>query len=293
MTKLWTTSVGAWGDSLCAYGNICKLLRERNEEKANVVYFGYDQNVCEFFKAQPNIDKVSWLKIDPPSLLSKYQRLAVTDVPEWLKVTELKEQLPDIVPTHITHAMMVHNYFGNLDPYRNFDAELPPVKGDWDKFFCYKKPFLLFQPYSTQSCDYDNHWPHWKEALDFILETTDKTVVMAGEMPPKDMKAPDWFPYVEDDRVVNIVGQTQNMIDLLHIATWADELVTTCNALAYWSIIKNKPAVVCYNKIIKPRSPFYYDWIKHEPNKTVDFDEDLDVFKEQFRSLAGCQPSPA
>jgi hypothetical protein len=278
-TYPWTLATGAWGDSLCAYGNICKLIEEKGTEKANVVYFGLDQGVCEFFKAQPNIHKVSWLQISLPRTINKYLRMAASDFKGWMETTELDKQLPNLIPTHISDYYEKEH---TTECNRSFDAVLPPEQGNWADFLGDK--YILFQPYSVQSCEYAFHWPHWHEALKWVLDNTGYKVVMAGELPPEGSDPPAWFPLVDDERVVNIVGQTKSMTDLLHIASRASLIVSTCNALSVWSILKKVPAIICCTKVIKPNSPYYYNWINHSPNIVVDHDNELSVFKEAFRS---------
>jgi hypothetical protein len=278
MSNIWTTAVGAWGDSFCAYGNICKLLRDRGEEKANVVYFGLDQNVCEFFKAQPNIDKVSWLKIDAPTLAGKYIHMACADIPQWLEVTGLKEQLPDLIPTHVT---IEDQQKRPTECYRDFDPVLPNSLGNWDEFLKDKSPYILFQPYSTQSCDYSGHWASWNQALAYVLEKTDKNVVIVGEM-PETLREYYNLDLLEHPKATCIVGQTKSMLDVLHIANNASLIVTTSNALSCWSVLKKIPAVVMCNSIIKEGTPYYYNWIKQSPNVVLDHNATLEHFKGAF-----------
>lgn len=277
----WTTLVGSWGDSLCSYGKICKLLKDRGEKKANVVYFGLDQNICELLKSQPNIDKVSWLKIDTPSVIGKYINMAVRDVPQWLEETGIKDQLPDIVPTHVTLKDQHQNY---NDCYRDFDLLLPPSLGNWDEFLADKTPYILLQPYSTQSCSYEDHWQFWKQAMNYLVEKTDKNIVVVGEMPDtlKDIFDLELF---ENPKVTCIVGQTRSMLDVLHIANGASAIVTTSNALSCWSVIKKIPALVTCNKIIKEATPYYYNWIKSGKNIVLDHDANFESFKAAFSVL--------
>jgi len=276
-TYPWTLATGAWGDCLCAYGNICKLIEEKGAEKANVVYFGLDQGICEFFKAQPNIHKVSWLQISLPRTVNKYLRMAASDFKGWMEITELDKQLPNLCPTHISDYYEIHN---TKECYRDFAVTLPPEQGNWSELI--GDNYILFQPYSVNSCEYGHHWPHWQEALQWVLDHTGFKVVLAGELPPEGSEPPAWFPLVEDERVVNIVGQTKSMTDLLHIASGASMIISTCNALSVWSILKQVPAIICCTKIIKPNSPYYYNWIHHKQNIVLDYEKDMDDFKEAF-----------
>lgn len=126
-----------------------------------------------------------------------------------------------------------------------------------------------------QSCESFHHWPHWKGACDWLEGNFGIPVVMAGEL-TEDRQ--DWFPLGVGDKVVNIVGQTKCMTDLLHIADRAAMLVTTSNSLSVWSAARGIPALVVCNKIIKDRSPYYYEWICHGNNRVLDYDTTLDDF---------------
>lgn len=269
----WTTAVGAWGDTICAYGNICKLLKERNEEKANIVFFGLDQNVCEWLKVQDKIAKVEWLKCDPPFVIGKYLKMAHDNPEEWHAFTGVKDLIPEI---HFTH---LHNQ----EPYRDFECKLPPCAGDWEQFLAPKKPYTLFQPYSTQSCDYAGHWPHWKQALKFITSCTDNHVVVVGEM-PEDESVFDSEMF-EHEQVTCLLGQTKTMNDVFHIANWAESIVTTCNALAYWAILHNKPRIIACNNIIKDATPYYHKWLNYKGH-FLEHDAPFERFEQMYYFMA-------
>jgi hypothetical protein len=281
MSNIHTTAVGSWGDSLCAYGNICKLLEDRGEEKANLVYFGLDQNVCEFFKAQDNIDKVSWLKIDKPELIGRYIALASKDPQQWAKETGI-DHLQDLHHTHIT---LKDQFEKSNECNRDFDPQLPPCQGGWPEFLAEKRPYILFQPYSTQSCDYSGHWPYWKEALRYVLEKTDKNVVVVGEMPETLTEVYD-LDCLEHPRMTCLIGQTRSMNDVFHIANRAAAIVTTSNAISIWSILKNIPALVACNRIIKEGTPYYYNWIKDKPNVVLDHESNMEHFRAGFAMIS-------
>lgn len=264
--NIWALAVGAWGDSICAYGNMCNLLKQKGLEKCNVVCFGLDKNICEFFKAQPNVDKVSFLDISIPSVIAKYIELANTNFEEWMKVTGLDQQLPEIHRTHISRDW--HNN-RPTECYRDFACELPPCLADFQGLL--DEPFVLFQPYSTNSCSQENHWQHWGEALDWLTKTTNKNIIVVGEQGSAELP-------LHHPKVKNLMGQTKSMLDVYHIANKADWIVTTSNSLSIWSILKNIPATVICNKVIKFDTPYYYNWIKAGENTVLDQDASFEDF---------------
>lgn len=270
----WTLLTGSWGDVFAGYGNLCNLYAD-HDEKINVVYFGLDPDICTFLKAQPNIGEVKHLLISEPAAFFKYNRLAATNFVEFMEVTGLKESVPDMSPGHVS------SYYLEEHPdqcNRFHDCQLPTCPADWWMFLSRKRPFVLFQPYSIRSVSFDQHWPHWMDALNWVLEHTEINVVLAGELrSPFDTNFV--FPWVEHERLINIVGQTKSMLDLLHIATWADKIITTSNALSMWSIINRIPALVVCHQLIRDRAPYYYNWIHDLHNTVVDFETDLQGFK--------------
>ncbi len=125
------------------------------------------------------------------------------------------------------------------------------------------------------------HWPHWVEAIEWIAENYGYNIVLTGQLTSS--ADPNYkFPWIEHPKITNFVGQTQTMVDVLHIANWSKGIVTTSNGLSMWSIIKNKPAFVACHRILESHGKHYSQWIRHEPNKILETEATLDRFKEEF-----------
>jgi hypothetical protein len=274
----WCLICGAWGDSLAAYGNMCRYLKENNIPKANVVYFGLDANICEFLKFQPNVNKVSFLKISDPKEIYIYQHKASHHFKEWMEITGIDKEIPNLLPTHVNKH---HLKDDPTDCYRDFHCVLPPMLGNWDEFLAPLKPYILVQPFSIQSCTFNHHWPHWVPAIEWMAENTDRNIVMVGQLFSE--ADPEYkFPWIEHPRIINLVGQTQNMPEVLHIANQAERIVSTANGLSLWSIINDKPALVMCHLLIKMLAPYYYNWIHGGRNSVFDHEASLDDFKKAF-----------
>ena len=280
-TKIWTLVNGAWGDTFACYGNICKLLEQRNLQKANVVYYGLDNEIVNFLKNQDKIDKVRILSISDPELFFKYAGLAASDFPAWMQITGLNKQIPDLIPTHISRYYNIEN---PTQCNRTFKIQLPTAKNNWVNFYESCGPYILFQPFSCHSCTFDKHWPYWMECLEWSLEKTNKKIVLVGQLTSgSDHRFK--FPWIEHPNLINLVGQTDSMIDVFHLMNNCDFCVTTTNALSMYSIIINKPSLVVCNQIIKERSLYYYNWIHHLPNSILEADASVREFKDCFRSF--------
>lgn len=259
---LWTTAFETWGDVIASCGNIHKLLNERGMDRCNTLYFGLEDKVVDFLNCQDFINEVWYLKPDQKS----YESLLISayyNFPLWLTKTGIDSQLRNIVSTHIDSSL-IHSDDPSIC-YRDFDLKLP------DSSWNIEGPFLLFQPYSVQSCAVDQHWPHWTDALEWVSENTEWQVVVVGK---------EEFP--TPPRVLNLVGQTKSMLDVFHLSLQAKGIITTSNALTMWSILKKKSSLVVCNQIIKEKTPYYFNWINSEPNTVLE-DVTLQQFKDEFK----------
>jgi hypothetical protein len=279
MKEIWTTVHGGWGDFIANYGNIRVALEENQADKANVVFYGLDKDIIKFIKAQKYIGEVLHLQISNKADYWRYANMAFSDFLLYKKLTGLDKKIPDLIPTHITH-------FYNNNPHlcnRYFDMVLPTPQFDWTDVLP-KEPFIVFQPFSCHSCSYKKHWPYWMDALDFILNLSPFKVVLIGQA--RSIHDSEFiFPWVEHPNLVNIVGQTPNVIDVMHIMSISLGVITTSNVLSMWSVVSNKPALVVCNQVIKEFAMLYYNWIHHEPNLVLDSDVNLEEFKDAAKNF--------
>lgn len=278
MEETWSLVVGSWGDAFACYGNICKMLKDTGAEKTNVVYFGLNKEVLEFLKIQKGIDKVRHLVISESFNFFEYAGMAAGNFPLWMRVTGLVDQIPDLKPTHISRY---YNIEHPKECHRDFECVLPPCNVDWSTVLN-GEDFILFQPFSCHSCSFDKHWPHWMDALKWSLDYFREKVVLVGQLlSPSDRTFR--FPWIEHPNLINLVDQTHNMTDVLHLMGMSKFVVTTSNALSMWSIISNKPAFVCANQIIKERAEYYWHWIHHRPNLVLYPVADLQDFEHEMK----------
>jgi hypothetical protein len=281
MTDLWTTAHGGWGDCIASYGNIRALLRDKNQNEANVIFFGMDATIVEFLKAQKNIGKVRHLRISDPSEYYDYSLMGILDFPLFTRMTGLHDLYPDLIPTHISHFYQSEN---QTLCNRDFDVVLPPSKLCWDEILP-QEPFLLLQPYSCYSCKLFEHWPFWFDAIKFVIENSNLKVVLVGEL-NSIYDTSFQFPWIEHPNLINLVGQTPSMIDVFHIMAKSKGLITTSNGLSIWSIPSNKPSLVVCNKVIHSTPVmYYYNWINHKPNTVMRVESSLSDFVSEAEAF--------
>lgn len=279
MNNIWTLVNGAWGDFFACYGNICKVLNQRNISKANVVYYGLDPDVLRCIKIQDNINQVINLEISEPDLYFKYAGLAAGDFHTWTKITGLDKKIPDLIPTHISRYYNIEN---PTECNRSFNLKLIEPTQSWEPFFSLYNSYIVVQPFSCHSCSFDKHWPYWVDAIYWLLDNCDKKIVLLGQLTSK-IDHRFKFPWIEHPNLINLVDQTDSMFDVFKLVDRADCVISTSNALSMYSIITNKPSLVVCNQIIKENARYYYNWINHKPNKILDCDISLTEFKDSFK----------
>lgn len=282
MDNVYITVIGAWGDALAALGN-ASLLQRANIQEYKVIYFGFDRNIKTFLKWQPGVQSVIHV---PPKNWEHYEKVCLlacctenVNHTHWLPLLDLKID-GIVIQTHIT------DYLQRENPeycVRDFECVL---ERSFPKF---RKPTLLFQPYSVQSSTFQEHWPHWMEALDWILEETEWDVVVAGARYVYSPVGESNFVFPElpeHERLTVMVGKTQSMTDVFALADACQGIVTTNNCLSMWSVITDKPALVVHTK---REYPYFHNWIDYGRNKVLPFGTSLEEFKRCI--LQTLQPS--
>lgn len=265
---------GSWGDVLASYGKICKYLKENNKDSIDVVYFGLDLYICDFLNLQPNINEVKQLLISEPAVYFKYNHMAAHDFEQFMQVTEMNEQIPDLIPMNVNKSNLVEN---PTDCFREFSVTLLQVSNDLPDHY------VLFQPYSIRSCNYAEHWKYWMEALDYVLETSSIKVVLVGEIRSK-FDVEFTFPFKEHPNLINLVGQTKSMMEVFNIAKNADQIITTSNCLSMFSAINKIPAIVVCNGLIEEKAQYYFNWINVGTNMVLDNKVSLEIFKQVYEN---------
>lgn len=271
------TTIGAWGDVLACYVNICHLMELLNLPKANILHYGFDQTIQDFFKIQENVQDVIHIK---PKSWKDYENIvadANTGDEHWVaKICDLpvKQVILGNLNQYVISKKVTNRKANCLVPKSEIDV---PEKS------------ILFNPYSFQSCSFQAHWRFMPELLNFLVRETDWHVVLTGQEKTYNINGEYWdFPLVVNHpRVTNLVGKTESMMEVLSVANECQGIISTSNCLALWSIITNKPAIILMNaKLTDPFVPghvYWKDWIESDPNQIVHYNQTFERFKEIYQ----------
>jgi|694.fasta_scaffold55625_7 hypothetical protein len=270
----WYFVGGAWSDALIAYHDIELDLQlsqvNSKPAKANIVFYGLDLDIRNFFKAQTCIDQVSSLLISNFDEYVKYLDLSRENFSAFLKLTGLGDEIPLLKSAY---ALRRSNSIASV--------RMPNINKDCLDFMESCGKFLVFHPFSCHSAYATDHWPFWMAALDWVLENFEIKVVLTGQL----MSNTDHrfkFPWINHPKLINFVDQTKSMFDVLNLTRGAVGVVTTSGGLSCWSKVTQKPTMVVCNKTIKEKNPSKYAWIKNRHNLCFDYELTMDEFKSNF-----------
>jgi hypothetical protein len=275
--NILTTAMGAWGDVFTSLTLIERL--KSRVSKVDILYYGFDVEIAKFLEHQENIDSV--IHVLPKSHDDYHKILdeAAQDKLDWIEaISDIKLMDRKILPTHLRYSSMIPELI-----FRKFSYKLPKIEQS------YPKPCILLNPVSFHSCRFEEHWPFIPNAIEFLIKESGWNFILIGQEKTRHcLKGEYWdYPYqINMPNVVNLVGQTESMAQVLAIAELCDGIITTSNCLSMWSILSNKPAIVWLNsKLTHPFAVghFYYrEWITSKPNSIVSFDDDFATFMKVY-----------
>ena len=263
---------GGWGDVFIDYAYVCQF-----KDKFNILFYGYDKYIPEFLKLQDNIGEVR--HITPINALKYNNAIVMAGMNKKGCEEEIKEEAN--IKEEITTISSAR-----LDkPIREIDFKYPQTE------FKIERPSLLFNPYSFQSVMHSDHAPLIPEILVWLVDQTDWNIILIGQEKfqhsylgeqPFPLKITDEHKNLQD-----LVGKTESMMDVFHIARQCEGIITTSNCLSIWSILTNKPALVLMNKLCTYTAgrkvlEFHRNWIDHKPNTMLDYDCNPQQFMETF-----------
>lgn len=284
----WVTAIGAWGDVFGACGNALTALKATGGRQVGVLYYGFDRDVWEFLDVQPWVREVRHLA---PAGAKEYKRLTHTACAEphrpetWLPA--MLARLPGLAfdwqaegavwPAHVGHGLqqapVIHRWqHAHLMPEAREGARA------WRRRLSAARLYLL-HPVSTQSCPLEAHWPHWVTAVRWLLAATPHAYLLTGH--GYDGRAFGFHP-----RLVDLVGRTASMLEVLALAEVCDGLLTTSNSLSMWSVMQDLPAIVACNRHLSPGG-YFHAWVDTPPNRLVPTHAPLSAFQAAVREMQG------
>jgi SAM-dependent methyltransferase len=278
-TYPWGVAIGAWGDSLAACGNALEVLRQTGRQQIGMLYYGFYPEVREFLEAQPWCREAIHVR---PTERAAYDRMVVVSCQSaaereaWLPVLLAGTGVDpeEVALTHVDYSLQIAPVIHHWGPAalparaRRWAAEHLPPGGE--------KPVLL-HPVSTQSNREEQHWPLWKEAIEWLLEETEYSFLLTGH---------GWegARFGRHPRLVNLVNQTPSMLEVLALAERSRLVISTANCLSMWSLIQGLPAVVALNAGI---NEYFHQWIDAAPNRLVPRTARLSSFQAAYREATG------
>jgi ADP-heptose:LPS heptosyltransferase len=300
----WIFVFGAWGDMICQLGYARHIRQTTGERVAIAVYWkGFTEDLEKFLAAQ--VDLADYRVIKPQSALL-YTLLHIhwygtkkhlTPKQEWLPtVLATAEGGPVDLPIEQVDSLPLLSDDALESPVHHFrGADLPKSSRDWARATVDDlraahpgRKILLLHPFSYNSTSHALHWPHWQAAVEWLSEQEGYTCVLTGLEVPDGWRTPA--------NVVDLVGKVPSQCDVWALAEVCDGLVTTTNSLCLWSIVADRPAVVCANEAMQDRSYYFRRWAEAPQNRIVEWSQTLEEFKAAFEEKApefGREATPA
>lgn len=279
MKKLFTL-VGAPGDVICGIGSA--MLHSDFKSPADFLYIGYSEDVAEFVRAQSFCASCVSIIMTGSDYTAAEYALTRKLPPEqscraYLRTIGVDKIgiSPDRV--YLTHIGEQAKRDYRIHRWKN--PQLPESVREWakERFIDDGIRSYLLHPTSWQSNDLKKHWPHWTEAIVWLLQNYPQhRFYLTGQ---------DYSHRFVSDNLVNLVDQTPTFMEVLAVSDLCHAVISTTNNLSHWCILTDKPSVACC--VWGMSFPWYYfrKWIDVVPIRLVEFSDSLEVFKSQCRAL--------
>lgn len=230
---------GTWGDVIAGLGYVQRVAVRHGGQTVlyqhcvspNGVLGGSD--IARWLCEQTYVDRVveeTPSATRPPSDVRAFRK--------WVKSESLADEhrsplLAKAFPCHVDFTLRKRR-IPILPNVRTLpSASAPRVSGG----------YVLFQPRSTASCAWTDHWAWWEQA-GRLLFSSDRVVLVGVEDGTGKWQDRLW---PERPEYIDMVGKTRYMTDLFTLATRAKYVVTTTNGLAMYCAAKGIPCIACEN----------------------------------------------
>lgn len=270
----WATAWAHWGDTIACMSHAKWILEQKGQACCNFIYTGPDAHILRFLAAQPWIGDVVAGQYGPDYM--RAYSLACNQESEpgaWLPLIRT-EAFPDTSAVWPTHPSFCYRRLYRCHPLR--EASLPPECEAWAAQQWQEKvaphghtPVFLLHPSSTWSEPAHRHWPHWREAIVWLLENTPFLYLLTG------LEA--GFA-IDHPRLIDLVGQTPTTMEVFALANRCDGVISTCNCVSLWTIARNLPAIICGNRVMDNFSYFFRRYVDRAPNAWLDVDAPFEAF---------------
>jgi glycosyltransferase involved in cell wall biosynthesis len=264
----YALAFGAWGDVFCSIG-MAQAMRNPSRP-IHVLNYSMDPAVADFLREQPFIDAVHYY---PPACFEDFTELfhkacmsRFTHYDRWL--IEFAD-FCNVPACDILYSQI--NQQEDQPVARWHDAALPAGIRCWAHTQArIWGDYILLHPISTQSAKIGEHWPHWEAAVRWLVEETPYTYVLTGIA---DMDVP------ASDRLINLIGRTENMMQVLALCEKSKGVISTCNAVSIWTVMQDIPGLIVANSVFNEKADYYHRWINTAPNTLLYQYDTLQWFK--------------
>lgn len=280
MTKLFFVH-GAPGDVICGIGNA--MLHEEWKSTNDFLYYGRDPAVAEFIRAQSFCDQcIGVIEKDPHRYQQSVQQLCIKVFPTdegyypYLKSVVLPKTGIAPQQLHLVHIGEMAKRQYRIHRWKN--PQLPYSVLAWakDVFIQDGRRSYVLQPYSWQSNTKERHWPHWTDAILWLLQNTDHRYYLTGQ---------DMAHRFASDNLVDLIDKTPTFQEVLAIADLCDGVISTTNNLTHWAVMTDKPSVACCVWGMSFKWYYFRKWVEVAPVRLVEFKDDLNAFKRECKEL--------
>lgn len=271
LNDLFTLAMGAWGDVFLSLIALQRFQKRFSFNEIDIIHYGFDPEISKFLAYQKYVRTVTHVKPKDYEQFSKIMSSSYLDDLDWVK--ELGGN-GTVIPTHVRYSLMRPELI-----FRELDYVLPDIEYD------IPKRSILLNPVSFHSNAFSEHSPVIPEAMEFLIKESDWNFVLVGQEKTQHCIQGEYWDYpfqIDMPNVLNLVGKTKSMAEVLAIAELCDGIITTSNCLSMWSILSKKPTIVWLNS--KMTSPYallhnyYKEWISSKPNHLVRYDDSLGNF---------------
>lgn len=276
----WALCIGdGYGDAIASYGNARGVLPP---DGFSFLHYGYNEGAAAFLRQQPGVIGVHRVEPESPERYAEVAALAGgynTDPQDWL---------PEILRgTYINQGQVAQTQvrwrWGAWPVHRPQGMALSEEAQEWAQAKASSLGrFLLVQPYSVgNSVSWGDHWPHWSAFLRWLVGRG-LLIVLCGQAKLHGTDRPN---------VTDLVGETPTVQHMLALAHHASGVITTCNALANWTVCNGIPALVAANAAIPHKTGFWYRFMDAAPNTLLPYKTTLPQMQaaaEKWFEERGC-----
>lgn len=250
--------LGPWGDIICALGHFNQVAPGKE-----CIYYGYlspQSTVLDFLNSQEYITRAHYVEPD------SYENYRVNNTMMWSANPDIRRDginqalsHSDFDPLTVADTNLNYSFAGYdapdipLAPYINVPEYCKVWAADVASYL--PKPFYIVQPFSINTNQITNHWPHWSEYLRWMLHDQSKHYVTCGV---------HW-----DDSVVSkisnatrMVGKTPTVMHLWALASLSDGVITTSNSLAHYCAVNKIRTIVCAAERNSEPTEYFHHVIK-------------------------------